>query len=180
MDLNCVPVHVGTQFLMRVLMDVAKLVSHDFLWLKGTLSIKVNLKSPELLELLKSHLFPKIKYELKGYILRIPIIDIQNWFQSQSSFHQPFVLDLFNQCRNDFGLVNGRDDEVFHSVHLMEEIANRDIRSLAIPCNRGEHELEEMERLLESASTVALKVATTCTDEDVLELNRKLHEWNVK
>ena len=54
MDLNCVPEHVGTQFLLKTLMDVAKLVSHDFLWLKGTLSIKVNLKSPGILELLKS------------------------------------------------------------------------------------------------------------------------------
>ena len=181
MDLNCVPEPVGTQFLLKTLMDVAKLVSHDFLWLKGTLSIKVNLKSPGILELLKSCLFPKIKYELKGFILRIPVISIQSWYQTQTRFHDPFVLDLLNQCRNDFGLVNGRADKAFRSVQLMEQMANRDIRGLAVPCDRGQHELEEMERLLEeSNSEVEMKVATTCTDEDVLELTRKLHDWDLK
>ena len=63
----------------------------------------------------------------------------------------------------------------------MEQMANRDIRGLAVPCDRGQHELEEMERLLEeSNSEVEMKVATTCTDEDVLELTRKLHDWDLK
>lgn len=181
-DLNCVPEYVANQFFLRTLIDVAKLVSHDFLWLKGTLSIKVNLKSPGILEILKSFLFPRIKYELKGFILRIPIISIQEWYQSQEHFHDPFVLDLLNQCRNDFGLVNGRNDQAFQCIQLMEQMAHREIRSLAIPYNRDQQEFEEMERLLEDSATqeAQMKVASTCTDKDVLELTRKLHESNLK
>ena len=133
-DLNCIPEFVDEQFFIRMLIDTAKLVAKDFLWLKGTLSVKINLKHKGILEILNSTLFPKIQYTLKGFILRIPTIQIHNWYQAQSNFHNPFILDFLDQCRNEFGLMAGRNHEAFQLIRMMEQLSHRELQSLAIPC----------------------------------------------
>lgn len=87
------------------------------------------------MEFLKSVLFPHIEYTLKGFILRIPTIHIHNWYREQSNFHNPFILDFLDQCRLDFGLVDGVNHEAFQLIRLMEHLSKRELQNLAIPCD---------------------------------------------
>lgn len=149
-DLSAVPEHVATELFVHVLLETAQLVSHDFLWLKGTLSVKINLKHASVLSLLRSELAPRLAFEQKGFILRIPIVSVQSWQQSQRRFHDPFVLDYAEQCRAEFHLVDGREDGCFELVHAMERMAGRELRGLTIPCESDS--LEAMEELMRESS----------------------------
>ena len=149
-DLSAVPEHVATELFVHVLLETAQLVSHDFLWLKGTLSVKINLKHASVLSLLRLELAPRLEFEQKGFILRIPIVSVQSWQQSQRRFHDPFVLDYAEQCRAEFHLVDGRKDGCFELVHAMERMAGRELRGLTIPCESDS--LEAMEELMRESS----------------------------
>lgn len=166
-----VPEGAAIHFLLHSLTHIAKLVNHDYLWLKGVLSIKVNLKYDKLIHILKHDFFPSIRAEQKGFIFRIPIIHIHDWFQQQGVFDNPEIAQILSTFRCDFGLNGGRNDEVFQLVSCMESIGQREIRDLTIPCDRRALEMEEMERYLEEGK---LALEEEERKKEVSSLNAKL------
>ena len=87
---------------------------------------------------------------LGGEELRIPIVSVQSWQQSQRRFHDPFVLDYAEQCRAEFHLADGRRDVCFELVRTMERMAGRELRGLTIPYESDS--LEAMEELMRESS----------------------------
>ena len=171
LDLFSVPEGTAIHFLLYSLTSIAKMVNHNYLWLKGLLSIKVNLKYAHLLHILKHDLVPALQVEEKGFILRIPIISIHNWYQNQGNFSNPEIAQILSTFRCDFGLNGGRNDEVFQLVSCMESIGQREIRDLTIPCDRRALEMEEMERYLEEGK---LALEEEERKKEVSSLNAKL------
>ena len=100
LDLFSVPEGTAIHFLLYSLTSIAKMVNHNYLWLKGLLSIKVNLKYAHLLHILKHDLVPALQVEEKGFILRIPIISIHNWYQNQGNFSNPEISSISNSRRS--------------------------------------------------------------------------------
>lgn len=149
LDLFSVPEGTAIHFLLYSLTSIAKMVNHNYLWLKGLLSIKVNLKYAHLLHILKHDLVPALQVEEKGFILRIPIISIHNWYQNQGNFSNPEIAQILSSFRCDFGLNAGRHNEAFHLASCLEAIGHRELRDLTVPCDRRELEMEEMERYIE-------------------------------
>lgn len=141
------------------------------MWLKGTLSVKLNMKYSRILEFLKKQVYPAIDYELKGYILRIPLVSIQNWYQKQSRFHNPEVLETLSHFRCEFGLNDGITKDVFRLIHEMEIIGHREIRDLTVPCSRSVYDFSEMQ----SFGNVPAAVPHI-SEIDIQELNKKLKE----
>lgn len=118
LDLFSVPEGTAIHFLLYSLTSIAKMVNHNYLWLKGLLSIKVNLKYAHLLHILKHDLVPALQVEEKGFILRIPIISIHNWYQNQGNFSNPEIAQILSSFRCDFGL-NGRSPQRGVSSRLL-------------------------------------------------------------
>lgn len=169
LDVNSVPENTGFCFFLYALIQTAHLTSNDFMWLKGTLSVRMNLKNPRILEFLKMEVYPPIDYELNGFILRIPLVSIQNWYQKQNQFSNPEVRDVLSHFRCEFGLNSGRSHDVFRLIRELEVIGHREIRDLTIPCNRTPLEFEEMERYMNESVSLP-----TISEFDVSQLNAKL------
>ena len=149
-DLNIVPESVAVEFFLYSLFFAVRLSNNDFMWLKGTLSMKLNLKHARLLDLLKSGFFPALPYEMKGFILRIPIIGLQNWFEQQSNYSDPEIATILQAYRSNFDLDSGGNDPVFHLLRAIELIARQEVCELATPLNQ-QMDLSEMTSKLRQA-----------------------------
>ena len=167
-DLFSIPENAGFCFFLYALIHTAQLTSNDFLWLKGTLSIKLNLKYSRIQQFLQKEIYPPISdYELRGYILRIPLVSIQNWYQKQGQFSDPSVMEILSHFRCEFGLNNGMTKEVFKQIRELEIVGHQEIRDLAIPCNRSERDF--------GASSISLPTPQI-SEVDIEQLNAKLRE----
>ena len=112
--------------------------------------MKLNLKYTRLLDLLKAGFYPVLPYELKGFILRIPIIDLQNWFEEQSNYSNPEILTILQAYRSNFDLDSGGDSPVFYLLRALELIAHQEVCELATPLKQ-QMDLSEMTSKLRQA-----------------------------
>ena len=128
------------------------------------------MKYLRILEFLRKQAFPHIDYDLKGYILRIPLVSIQNWYQKQGQFSNTEVNEILAHYRCDFGLNDGMNKEVFHQIHELECIGHREIRDLTVPYHRSQLEFEEMEEYVKSSPQQVL------SEIDLDKLDAKLQE----
>lgn len=112
--------------------------------------MKLNLKYDRFMDLLKTGFFPALPYEMKGFILRIPIIELQEWFEQQSNYSNPEIATILQAYRSNFDLDSGGNDPVFHLLRAIEVIAQQEVCELATPLNQ-QMDISEMSLKLRQA-----------------------------
>ena len=95
--------------------------------------MKLNLKYDRFMDLLKTGFFPALPYEMKGFILRIPIIDLQEWFEQQSNYSNPEIVILLHAYRSNIDLDSGGNDLVLCFLRTIEIITRQEVCELATP-----------------------------------------------
>lgn len=148
-----VPDSVALQFFLYSIISTVNLVHSDFMWLRGTLSIKAQQKKASILEILKSDLFPSIAYEVKEFSVDIPIINIQQWYEKHQDFSEPEIADILHVYQCDFGLNSGKDSEVFRLLQAIELISRHEVREFAIPERQVVNQSRMASKLKEAEET---------------------------